>query len=717
MPDLGAYLWPDSVAIIGASDDTTGIRGRLTNVVLQHAFAGEVHLVSRSTDTLFGRRTFKSISDVPGEVDLALIAIPAQFVADELERCAGKGVRAVQVVSSGFAETHTDEGAALQERLVAIAKRNDIVLAGPNCQGFANIGNRLFATFSRVFDDPQETVLPESRQSRPSAIVSQSGAIGNAFFHHARKKELPIGFVATTGNEAALELFDIVEGLVDRGDVSSIMVMMEDVKTPATFIRASEKAALKGIPIIVLKIGKSGAGERAAASHTAALAGSYAGVQAMFRKYGIIEADDIGEATDIAAGFSHFGDRLPKGNRVAIVTGSGGAGGMMADAAELAGLEVPTLDNATRAKFDAIIPDYGTSQNPVDATATALRAVGYPGLISTAAASPVVDGIFALASARVTGSLAPREDELTDLSRRLDKPVFFWTYNVPIAESRELLSRAGYPLYVDLRNAARTMKVLADYRSFRAGFVDRSGAKQGSRTERDAAAALLSRAGTVLTEADARPVLAAYGICDGDVLLATSAEEAVTLSASCRGPVALKVQSPDVLHKSDAGAVVLNVPPGEAAAKAYDQIVGNARTHHPEAALQGVLVQPMAPKGIEVILGVSRDPVFGPQLMVGLGGILVEVLKDVAFAPVPMTKGEALDLLKQLRGYPILEGVRGAGPADVDALADVMVRLARFAADFAGDVTEIDLNPVLVHPRGEGVSIADALIVREGDGD
>jgi len=714
MPDIGAYLWPDSVAIIGASEDTKGIRGRLTSVVSQHDYKGDVYYVSRSSDEIFGKRAYKSILDLDGKVDLALIAVPAQFVVGEVANCIKAGVKAIQIHSSGFAEAADPQGAAWQEELVKMAKEADIALAGPNCQGFANTGNNLFATFSRPFDKPDYTILPNFARKAGLAIVSQSGGIGNSFFHYARVKQIPSSYVCTTGNEAGMEMFDIVESILDRGDACAVLVFMEDIKNARTFCRAADKAVRASIPIIVVKIGKSSAGQRAAASHTAALAGDYAGFQAIFRKYGVIEVSDIGEMTDIAQGFYHFGKMLPKGKRVGIVTGSGGGGGLMADSAELAGLTVPELDTETRARLEEEIPDYGTSQNPVDATATALRTMGFSGLIERTEPSPEIDVIVGVASTRITGSFDVDYDNLKRVGASLKKPVFFWSYNVPSEASYELLSDFGFPLYSDIRNCARTINVMANYNAFRERYIAANAAPETVEGDANAAETALASAGKMLTEADSRPILAHYGLCESEVHLATCVDEAKAAFEKISGAVALKVQSTDIIHKSDAGTLALNLTSADAVAVAYDKVLGSAKAYKVDADIQGVLVQPMAPKGVEMILGITPDDKFGPMLMVGLGGIFVEILKDVAFAPAPLNRTEAAKLLQRLRGYPLLKGARGEPVADVEALIDVMVRLSTFAAEQKNSVAEIDLNPVIVHPEGQGVSIADALIVKHG---
>ena len=712
MPDIGALLSPNAVAIIGAAPDEEMLRGRILYVMKQHPFAGAIYPVSRSHDEVQGLKAYPSIEDLPERVDLAIMIIPAQFVPDELERCGKAGVKAVQILTSGFAEEIGDDGAKAQQQLREIAERYDMAVVGPNSEGFASTKVALCPTFSPTFNNQTRPRVPEWRKNGHIAAVAQSGGIGFAFYDRGRPKELPFSYVVTTGNEAAINGFDVIEHIIDRNDTDVFLMFMEDVKDPDTFRRVAEKAMRAGKPLIVTKVGKSAAGERAAASHTAALAGSYSTYQAMFRKYGIIEGRDTDEMVEMAMGFSLFGHCLPKGKRVGIVTGSGGGGGWMADTCSLQGLEVPTLDAATRAVIDARIPAYGTSQNPVDGTAGAVREIGYANLLGMVRDSESVDAIIGITSARRASTYENERENLTKLARETEKPILIWSYTNPADEAVTSLSQIGLPLFTNNNNCARTLYEMSEYRTFRERFLRAPEITTGSSATRSSAKAALDSAGLVLCEYQARPVLAEYGIGDGQARMVKSAQEAVDIAAGIDGPVALKVQSPDILHKSEAGAVALSLRVADDVRAAYDKIMASAKAYNSSADIHGVLVQPMAPAGQEMILGVNQDEKFGPILMVGLGGIHVEVLKDVAFSPVPFGTDDAHRLLDQLKGAALLHGVRGEAPADIDALVDLMVRLSKFAADHGEQIAEIDLNPVLVHPKGQGVSIADALIVK-----
>jgi acyl-CoA synthetase (NDP forming) len=602
----------------------------------------------------------------------------------------------------------------LQEEMRAIARRYGMAVMGPNSEGFANTAAALCPTFSPAVEPSDRPLLPAGRERGQLAVIAQSGGIGFSFFDHGRAKELAFRYVVTTGNEACLETVDFADFMLDEGKVGALLMLLEDVKSPDTFRRVGEKALKAGIPIIVNKIGQSEAGARAAASHTAALAGAYDAYRAMFRRYGLIEGGDLGEMVDIAAGFVAFGDRLPAGHRVGICTASGGGGGWMADACAAAGLEIPQLDQETRAKIDVHLPAYGTSQNPVDATAQAVHKIGYAGLAELVLPSPAIDSVIVVMTARNPANLERQRETLARVAAQTSKPILLWSYTLPAPASVRLLGEAGYPLFSNIRNCARTLRAMADYRALRERFLRPVELRTPLQRDRGAARMALAVPGNTLCDWQARPLLAAYGIGAGaSGELVQTADAAVAAATRIGGPVALKVQSPDIAHKTEAGALALDLASADSVRTGYVRVLANARAWAPQARILGVLVQPMALPGCEVMLGIKRDATFGPMLMVGLGGIHVEVLKDVQLIPVPLDERDARDALSRLEAAPLLGAFRGRRPADTDALVEVMMRLAELASDHADVIADIDLNPVLVHEQGMGVSVVDALVVKQ----
>jgi acyl-CoA synthetase (NDP forming) len=715
VPDIGKLLSPKTIAVVGASSDTSGLRGRILEVILSHPFAGKVYPVSRSASEVQGLKAYPSVEALPEPADLAILIVPAQYVAAELERCGRAGIKAAVILSSGFAEEPGEAGRCMQAEIAATARRYDMAVSGPNTEGFANIAAALCPTFSPTMDKKAGAIRPtRALGDGQMSVISQSGGVGFAFFDRARPRNLAFRHIVTTGNEAALDVADFLDYMLDEGGTDVFLLLLEDVKSPEKFKRAAAKALKAGKPLIVGKIGQSEPGSRAVMSHTAALAGSQAAYRAVFEHYGLIEGRDFDEMIDIAAGFLACGDKLPAGKRMGICTSSGGAGVWMADACAAAGLDVPLLDDATRKAIDMHLPSYGTSQNPVDSTAQGVHKVGYAEFARLVGQSPMIDGVIVVVTARRSAFLELDLPKLQALGRDSKKPVFMWTYTLPSDRSVEILNEAGYPLFTGAFGCARTMRAMADYRAQRERLLRPSEGLSIPTPDRAAARAMLAAAAPTLCEWYARPVLATYGIGGNEAAghLVHSAAEAGTAARSIARPVALKVQSADIPHKTEAGAVALNIS-GDGVHAAYDRVLAAAKSHSPDARIDGVLVQAMAALGREVILGVSRDPNWGPLLMVGLGGVLVEALGDVALAPVPFDQAAARALLSRLKGAKILEPYRGAPPADTDALIDLMVRLSHFAADHADQIAEIDLNPVIVHAKGKGVSIIDALIVKQ----
>jgi len=712
VPDIAKLLWPKTVAVVGASSDTHGLRGRILEVMLSHPFKGTIYPVSRSAAEVQGHKAYKSVAELPEPADLAILIIPAEFIPDELERCGRAGVKAAVILSSGFAEEPGEAGQRMQAAIRATAQRYDMAVTGPNTEGFANTAAALCPTFSPAMDVTAGPLTPaQPLGTGEVSVISQSGGLGFAFFDRARGRNLKFRHIVTTGNEAALEASDVVDCLLDEGETDVFLLLLEDVKTPEKFRRAADKALKAGKPLIVAKIGQTEPGRRAVASHTAALAGSHAAYRAIFQHHGVIEGTDFDEMIDLAAGFLACADKLPAGKRMGICTSSGGAGVWMADACVRAELEVPELDAATRAKIDTLIPSYGTSQNPVDSTAQGVHQLGYAAFARLVAQSPQIDGVIVVVTARRSTFLADDQAKLAALARETKKPIFLWTYTLPAEKSIEIVNEAGYPLFKNADSCARAMCAMADYRALRERLLQPP-RTSAWKTDRAAAQAMLAASASVLCEWKARPLLATYGIAGGETgELVRSAAEAQAVAEKFAKPVALKVQSAGITHKTEAGCVAINIGQGAVGA-AFDRLLANARRHAPPDHIDGVLVQPMAPAGREIILGVARDATWGPLLMVGLGGVLVEALGDVALAPVPLDHDAARGLLGRLKGAKLLDAHRGAPPADVEALVELMVRLSHFAADHADEVAEIDLNPVIVHARGQGVSIVDALIVR-----
>ena len=708
MADLSAFLSPKTVAVIGASPDTTSLRGRIMKVLLCHDFKGKVFPISRSHPEIMGLKAFPTISDVPEQVDLAVLIIPAIYVADTLEECAKHRVKSALILSSGFAEDSSEDGDLLQKKLLDISKRTNMVISGPNSEGYANMALKLCPTFSPAVDGENIELMPSWPAKKRIAVIAQSGGMGFSFYDRGRPKNLPFSYVITTGNEACLESLDIVEYLIDSDEADIFLMFMEDVKTPSKLSYVAEKALSVGKPIIVTKIGHSDAGIRAAASHTASLAGSYQIYKSIFERYGIIEGSDIEEIVDIAAGFVYFGDRPPSGKRVGIFTASGGGGGWMADSCASNGLEVPILDNTTRANIDQYLPSYGTSQNPVDGTAGVINQIGYARISEMIAEASNVDTVVTIASTRVSHKLVSEKEKLLEVSRTTNKPIMFWSYTLPHQESAQVLAETGFPLFTDLRNCTKTIATMHDYTVYRDKFLEKRNVLSNDRQYPNELLNLIKNAPENIVEYKAMSILFEAGIKTQKSILVQSEDEAILATKTIGKAVALKVQSPDIPHKSQAGGVVLNIDSHTDVGQQFKSMQSTISQNFPKAIIDGFLIQEMSEPGLEIILGINNREGFGPILMVGFGGIHVEKTRDVAFAPVPLGEDDCNQLLKKLKGSVLLD----ADKYDVPALIDLMTSLSNFAESTSDYIGEIDLNPVLVHSKGQGVTVIDALMFK-----
>jgi acyl-CoA synthetase (NDP forming) len=713
MPDLRPLLSPKSLAIVGAAADDS-LRGRLTKQLLEHGFDGPVYPITRSADAVLGHKAYRSVADIPEPVDLAIVIVPAAHVISTIEQCGQRGIPAAVVISSGFGEEKSEEAARREAELREVAARFDMAICGPNSEGLVNPLRPLVATFSPVFHDHTKPLLPAGSRARPIAVSCQSGALTFSFLSRGGPRQLKFTTQVSSGNQTILEAHDYIEAALDTGAADIFLVYLEGIRNPARFRAVADKAAAAGKPLIVAKVGRSDAGRRAAASHTGSLAQSGAIDDAIFRRHGIVRGEDLDHMLDVAAAFAFC--KLPKGNRVAIITGSGGSAVWMADILSAHGLELPVLEDDIQAKIMAMLPSYASALNPIDATAQAIGEVGYRPIVELVRQSKRIDTILLIASLANETTAKKRAEELGDIAATTEQPILLSTYTTATPGAMAAFAEVGVPAYTSMPSCAQAIKALVDYGRFRAGrarLAGRSSPVETTPSVRQTVGRALQGSEKVLTEVNAKALLAAYGVKRVPEFLATDENDAAEAAVRIGGAVALKVQSQDIVHKTEAGAVMLGLS-GEAAVRdGYRAVLAQAAAAHPHAKIDGVLVQAMAKRGQEMILGITSDPVFGPMLMVGLGGIHVEVLKDVAFAPVPLSTDEALALIGELKSAAVLDGVRGARPADKAALAELMVALSCFAADHADQIAEIDLNPVIVHPEGDGLSVVDALIVKK----
>jgi acetate---CoA ligase (ADP-forming) len=700
--DLERFFNPRAIAVIGASRDFNTISGQPLKHLQSHGYKGELYPVNPRYSEVGGLKCYASLAEVPETPDLVLILVNASRVADMLEQCGAKGVPYVIIFSSGFSEVGGG-GIDLQQRLASIAREHDIGVIGPNCQGMINIADRVYAGFGSVFNSDYDP--------GPVSMVSQSGGFGFSVMNLSSKDGgLPFRQMVTTGNEIGISTLDFLEYFIRDPKTEIIAGYVEGLKDARRLSEVGEKALLAGKPILMWKVGNTEQGQRAAASHTANLGGAMALYRAAFRQKGIIQVDDIQDVVDFGHAFRS--GRLPAGNRLAIITISGGAGILMTDECIAGGMQLAALSPDTLDKLREFIPSFGSLLNPVDVTAAIFNDTTLINRTLRAIIDdPGVDSV-AMINASLQGELAEQiAKEIVAVANTTEKPVFLaWSARDVLAqEAYALLDEARLPHYKSPVRCGRALVAVSWYAEAKRR-NDRQRKETPVAIERPQARGMLTGKTADIAEHEAKRVLAEYGIPVTREALATTAGEAVAAAQRIGYPVAIKVQSPDISHKTEAKAVRLGIENEGELRAAYDQVLANARAYDADARIEGVLVQEMVKGGIEAILGVNNDPLFGPAVMFGLGGIFAEVLKDVAFRLAPVTPAVAREMIAEIKGYPVLAGARGKAPADVDALADAIVKLSALAIDLEEHLAELDVNPLFVMEKGQGVVAADALI-------
>ncbi|WP_338748789.1 acetate--CoA ligase family protein [Janibacter alittae] len=696
---LDALFEPRSIAVLGASSDPTKIGGRPVHFAKESGFTGAVYPVNPKADTIQGLPAFPDIESIPGEVDLALIALPNSAVTDAVHACGRKGVKVVTIFSAGFAEMD-ENGDAQQQKLVDIARGYGMRLLGPNCIGSMNRRTGAVGTFAA------SSGVPFTQKPLATvALASQSGAIASEWVVAGTQQGLQFDPWLSTGNEADIQLADVLAHMAMDPSVEIIAAYLEGCRDGDRLREALELAQEAGKPVVVLKVGRSEVGATAVASHTASLVGADEVFDALFQQYGAIRVDSMAEMFDVCYALAI--GKLPEGDRLGILTGSGGVGILAADEAGESGLEVPPTSPSLQRDLKAIWPPAGVG-NPVDLTA---QLMNDPKLLPSFIDACLADGGFdqLVLGVIYMGFLEPWSDLLVNglTSARAahpDAPIVVTASTRP--EVRRAIEEMSIPVFADISNAVKVMGRINDYARRRREFEDR---RASDATATDSTAVLPGLPET-MTEVTAKAFISAAGIDVVPEAVVTSAAEAAQAQAGLDAPVVLKIVSPDIAHKTEAGGVVLGVATPEEAAAAYDQIVASARAYDGGARIEGVLISPMVTDGVETIIGVSNDPTFGPVVVFGLGGVFVEVLKDVTYRLAPFGLETAKFMIGEIRGSAMLAGARGAEPSDVEALARALVALSRLADAHRDRLDSIDVNPFIVRPVGQGALALDALV-------
>ena len=668
---------------------------------VKNGFSGSLYPVTRTHQEVDGYKAYPTVSAIGAPVDLAVVTIPAKFVVETVEDCARAGVPNVMIIASGFAE-EGGAAAGLQDKLAEISKRTGMRIAGPNCEGFYNSLGNVAATFSPVVDDLKGAQVFEAAPDRQVGVVSQSGGLGFALLTRGRAAGLSFSYVISSGNEVDLSTAHYLEYMVEDPQTQIVMLLCEAIRDGARFKRAAQRASELGKPIVVIKIGATDAGARAAASHTASLTGSHTAYRAVFQRYGVIEAANLDEAVAITAVLATC--PLPRGKRVGIVTASGGGGAVAADTFTNAGLVVPELSEKVKATIRPLIPPHASPLNPVDITAQGGRTGPViMKCMEILARSDDVDMVAVVISTAREHHVSVVADQVKAVVKS-GTPVTFWTYTLPSAIGRKTIAEGGATLFQDVRLCGVAYRKLADYAEHRAGPKQEAAAPAKPLQ----LSANLPRA---LSEHRVKALLAPYGVSTSGERLVHLSAEAVDAATTLGFPVVVKIQSPDILHKTEVGGVIINLSDARAVKAACDAILASVKRHKPNAVIEGLLVQKMAPKGHELVIGMVNDPTFGPIMMAGAGGVTVELFGDVAHRPAPLGVDDAKAMVHGLKSARLFEGFRGAKSIDITPVAELIATLSQIAVSNRDTIQEMEFNPVILHADGSGLTIADALIV------
>lgn len=696
--NLNKLLKPQSVAVIGASEKE-GFGGDVCrNIISYVEDKSKVYFIHPKRDSVFGIPCYKSISDVPGSVDLMIICTSQKTVIPLLREGAAKGVGGAVVFASGYGEVGTAEGKQNEAELIAAAKELDIAVMGPNCAGFVN-----------YVDNVQAFAFISAKRDRKGSVgvVSQSGQLCLSMMDDPGMR---FSYNISAGNGKIVQMEDYMDFLVDDEDTKVVSVYIEGVKNATKFAAVLKKAAQKRKPVVILKAGRSAKGGAIAASHTGSLSGSDASFDAVLKKFGAIRVDDLEELIAMSLMLSTM-KKLPEKATFASMNLSGGETGICADVGSLNGIEYPDFTEETLKKLKEQLPSYASPNNPLDMTASlSYDADLYAGALRTVMDDPNI-GMVLIGYTLLLEIADPcihymyKGIEQIVAEKGGDcKPIAMIPFaeNTRNPEYQEKLFKIGVPVLPPPVYAFKMLRHLADFIEY----------EPESKTLELAVGTSDSTQTKALSEHESKLELKEFGVAVADEVIVTSREEAAAFAKEHQVPLAMKIESPDILHKSDVGGVKLNVSTPEEAEKAYEEIMANVIAKRPDAKINGILTVPMLKPGVEIIIGVNNDPQFGPMVMVGMGGVFVEVFKDVALYPAPLCEEEALQMLKSLKSFKLLNGYRGSAKCDIKALCQTIVAISNYAQANKDVLKELDINPLFVYPEGQGVGVADALIVK-----
>lgn len=696
---LEAIFAPQSLAVVGASPDPTKLGHRVLRNIVDNGYTGRIVAIHPTATSVLGHPAHPSIAAMPEPVDLAVVVVPAAAVLAVVEECGAKGIQGLIIITAGFKEVG-GTGKALERTLIERMRHYGMRMVGPNCLGVIDTITPLNASFAALMPNPGGI-----------AFMSQSGALCTAILDWSKTAGIGFSRFVSLGNKGDVDEVALLQAWGGDPQNRVILAYLEGINNGPAFVETA-RVVTKQTPVIAIKSGTTQAGTRAIASHTGSLAGSEKAYEAAFMQSGILRATTMEELFDYALAFAY--QPLSTGNRIAIVTNAGGPGIIATDAAERSGLALAQFNPETIATLQRDLPPTASVFNPIDVIGDA-RSDRYRVALAAALADPNVDAVLVLFTPQAGSEPEVTAQVIADLSAGQHKPVITsYMGAASLGPALELLNANRIPNYAFPERAVAALRAMA--RQY-AWSQQPAGTIATFDVDRERVCAVFARvreAGRVeLGEIEAREVIEAYGMRLPQSQLARSPEEAVAIASAIGFPVVMKISSPDILHKSDIGGVKVGVADATAVRDTYELIEYRARKYNPEAAIWGVLIQQQVRKGRELLVGVNRDPQFGPLVAFGMGGIYVEVLKDVAFRLAPITREEAHAQIREIRTFPLLRGVRGDLPADIAAAEEVILRVSQLVTEFP-EIVEMDINPLVVHNQGEGAIVLDARIILQG---
>lgn len=697
---LESLFYPQSIAVIGASRTPGKVGHDILANLIKNNYAGEIIPVNPSSEEILGRTCYRSLQESGKKIDLCIIVLPRDMVLDAVKNALQAGAGALVVITAGFKEVG-EEGAKIEKQVAELCRSRNIRLLGPNCLGLLNTDNVMNASFAAR--------MPARGNI---SVISQSGALCTAILDLAAGRHLGLAKMVSIGNKADLAEDDLLLALAHDEQTKVVIAYLEDISSGDEFVKAATEVS-NAKPVIILKSGTTEAGQRAASSHTGVLAGADIAYGAAFKCSGVIRADNFDAIFDYATAFAM--QPLPAGDRVLIITNAGGPGTMAADAVEKAGMRVATLDQNTASSLREKLPKAASVGNPIDVLGDA-PPERYVMALQAAQDNEAVDAIVIILTPQAMTNPAATARAITKCLSGNKPVVAAFMGGADVMPGREELVAAGLPDYPSPERAVLALKAMCDYAAWRKRpprIVTRFAVNR-RRVERIITRRLRTNR-PQLGEVKAKSILQAYGFQIPDGQLATSMEEAMEIAERVHYPVAMKIVSPDIIHKSDLGGVKLNINNSDAVRDAYDLMLLRIGQQAPSAWIEGIYVEKMLDRGLEVIIGMNRDPQFGPMLMFGLGGIFVEVMKDVTFHLAPITEEEAIMMLKSTRSYEILKGKRGQKGVDLTAIANSLQRISQLTTDFP-QIAELDINPLIVGDLGTEPVVADARMTLQNTG-